>query len=316
MYLNCSIYKKHKIMNNEHTDDTFLARWLNNDLTKEELLEFQKTETYKDYVKINKAVGYFEGPNFNKEKVFDALQSKVKNQPKVKKLVPNWMYAAAASIAILFSFVYFLTNSNESFTTSFGEQMAIVLPDGSEVQLNSKSSLSYKKSDWFDGERTLELKGEGYFKVKKGSKFSVNSENGKVSVLGTQFNVKTLGSYFEVLCYEGKVQVENKDTKEILTQGLSFRKIDKNISEKGSFNASKPLWLIGESSFKNVPLNFVLDEIEKQYNVKINNKNVNLSMLYTGTFSNNQLDLALQTICVPLSIQFVVNNNTVTISKK
>lgn len=303
-------------MNNEHTDDTFLARWLKNDLTQEELLAFQKTETYKDYVRINSAVKNFEAPHFEKEKVFNAIQSNIKKQPKIKKLVPNWMYAAAASIAILFSFVYFLTNSNETFTTSFGEQMAIVLPDGSEVQLNSKSSLSYKKSDWFDGERTLELNGEGYFKVKKGSKFSVNSENGKVSVLGTQFNVKTTNRYFEVLCYEGKVQVENKDTKEILTQGLSFRKIDKNISEKGSFKALKPLWLQGESSFKNVPLNYVLDEIEKQYNVKISNKNVNLSMLYTGTFSNNQLDLALQTICIPLSIQFTIEGDIVTISKK
>ncbi len=142
-----------------------------------------------------------------KKEVLEKITQKTSNK-KVKKLIPNWMFAAAASIALLFSTVYYLTGTNESFSTSFGEQLALVLPDGSEVLLNSKSTLSYKKSDWFDGKRTLELTGEGYFKVKKGSTFSVNSTNGNVSVLGTQFNVKTNPSYFEVLCYEGRVQVK------------------------------------------------------------------------------------------------------------
>ncbi len=38
-------------MKNEHTDDTFLSRWLNNDLTNEELVSFKQTEAYKEYQK-------------------------------------------------------------------------------------------------------------------------------------------------------------------------------------------------------------------------------------------------------------------------
>ena len=226
------------------------------------------------------------------------------------------MYAAAASIVILISTVFYLTESNETFSTSFGEQLAVTLPDGSEVLLNSKSSLSYKKSDWFDGKRTLELNGEGYFKVQKGSKFTVNSTNGNVSVLGTQFNVKTDASYFEVLCYEGKVKVENNKETAILTQGLSFRKIGANASEKGSFVNSKPNWVSGESSFNNTPLQFVLNELEKQYQVKISSSNIDINTLFTGTFTNKNIDLALQTICVPLSIQFKITDDKVVLSKK
>ena len=226
------------------------------------------------------------------------------------------MFAAAASIALLFSTVYYLTGTSQSFSTSYGEQLALVLPDGSEVLLNSKSTLTYKKSDWFDGERTLELSGEGYFKVKKGSTFSVQSTNGKVSVLGTQFNVKTNPSYFEVLCYEGRVQVQNKEETAILTQGLSFRKIENNLTEKGVFTNTKPNWLNGESSFNNSPLKFVLEELEKQYQVKIDATNFDTTILYTGTFTNTNLNLALQTICVPLSIQFEIIEDKVALSKK
>ena len=302
-------------MKNEHTDDTFLSRWLNNDLTNDELLSFEKTTKYKEYQKIIDATQNFNEPDFDKEKVLKKITQQTRDK-KVRKLIPNWMLAAAASVALLLSTVYYLSGTNETFSTSFGEQLALVLPDGSEVLLNSKSTLSYKKSDWFDGNRTLELKGEGYFKVKNGSTFIVNSANGKVSVLGTQFNVKTNPSYFEVLCYEGKVQVENKEETAILTQGLSFRKIEKKATEKGTFINNKPNWLDGESSFNNSPIKFVIEELEKQYNVKISATNLDANTLYTGTFTNKNLNLALQTICVPLSIQFEITDDKVLLSKK
>jgi ferric-dicitrate binding protein FerR (iron transport regulator) len=302
-------------MKNEHTDDTFLSRWLNNDLTDEELVSFKKTTEYKEYQKIIDATHNFNAPDFNKKEVFQKILQKT-SAKKVKKLIPNWMLATAASIALLLSTVYYLTGTNEVFSTSFGEQLALVLPDGSEVLLNSKSTLSYKKSEWFNGKRTLELTGEGYFKVKKGSTFSVNSANGNVSVLGTQFNVKTNPSYFEVLCYEGKVQVKSNVETAILTEGLSFRKIENNAVEKGSFINSKPNWLDGESNFNTTPIKFVFKELEKQYNIKISSSKIDLNTLYTGAFSNKNLNLALQTICVPLSIQFEITDDKVVLTKK
>lgn len=302
-------------MKNEHIDDTFLSRWLDNDLTNDELVSFQKTKAYKEYQKIIDATENFNAPNFDKQKVFEKITKKTINK-KVRKLIPNWMYAAAASVVILLSTVYYLTGRNEVFSTTFGEQLALVLPDGSEVLLNSKSSITYKKSDWFDGKRTLELKGEGYFKVKKGATFSVHSDNGSVNVLGTQFNVKTNPSYFEVLCFEGKVQVKNNQETAILTQGVSFRKIENKATEKGSFTKTKPNWIDGESSFNNTPLQFVLKELEKQYQIKISSTNIDINTLFTGTFTNKNLDLALQTICAPLAIQFTINDATVVLSKK
>ena len=302
-------------MKTEQTDDTFLSRWLNEDLTKEELVSFKKTASYKEYQKIIDATQKFNAPTFHKEAVLEKITQKT-TTTKVKKLIPNWLYAAAASIVLLLSTVYYVTGTNETYSTSFGEQLAFVLPDGSEVLLNSKSSITYKKSDWFDGNRTLQLNGEGYFKVQKGSKFTVNSDNGSVSVLGTQFNVKTNPSYFEVLCYEGKVQVKNKQETSILTKGLSFRKIENSTSEKGTFTKLKPSWIDGESNFENTPLKFVLKELEKQYHIKVTSAEIDLNTLFTGAFTNKNLNLALQTICTPLSIQYKINENSVVLTKR
>jgi Fe2+-dicitrate sensor, membrane component len=65
------------------------------------------------------------------------------------------------------------------------------------VNLNSSSQLSYSKNKW-DSKREVTLNGEAFFKVSKGSTFDVITLNGKVSVLGTQFNVKQRENYFEV----------------------------------------------------------------------------------------------------------------------
>ena len=75
-------------MKNEHTDDTFLSRWLNNDLTNEELVSFKQTEAYKEYQKIINATQNFNAPNFNKAEVLEKIIQKTTNK-KVKKLLPN-----------------------------------------------------------------------------------------------------------------------------------------------------------------------------------------------------------------------------------
>lgn len=69
--------------------------------------------------------------------------------------------------------------------------VSLTLSDGTNVWLNSESSLRYPVI--FNGhDRTVEIKGEGYFEIKKkvDQPFIVHVENGpKIEVLGTTFNV-------------------------------------------------------------------------------------------------------------------------------
>ena len=99
------------------------------------------------------------------------------------------------------------------------------LPDSSFVALNMGSELYYTKKGW-QTERRVELKGEAFFKVKKGSIFEVETDQGIISVLGTEFNVKSWNNYFEVTCYSGLVRVKTPKKTVQLSCHSVFRLID------------------------------------------------------------------------------------------
>jgi len=122
---------------NYKNDDTFLARWLNNELTKSELDDFKKSEDYRLFQKIADKSTQFKVPSFNEDKVLEQIQIKLKERKtKVRKLVPTWVYATAAAVLVVVGFSFFL-NQNISLSASTGQQLAYVLPDGSEVKVKS-----------------------------------------------------------------------------------------------------------------------------------------------------------------------------------
>jgi hypothetical protein len=72
-----------------------------------------------------------------------------------------------------------------------------------------------------------------------------------------------------------------------------------------------PSWVNGESSFISVPLNYVILELEKQYNIDIDAHKIDDSTIFTGTFSNKDLKLALASVFITMNIQYVKDENGV-----
>jgi ferric-dicitrate binding protein FerR (iron transport regulator) len=293
--------------------ENYLAKWLNNELSEEELTEFKKSDEYTTYRKILEASGTLEGPDFDVDQALTALKNKRElTAPKVVQLHPFRKFLrVAAAIAVLLVASYFYLNSlDENISTQFAENKEVVLPDNSEITLNADSEISYSEKAW-DKERNISLKGEAFFKVAKGKRFTVSTKAGTVAVLGTQFNVENRNGFFEVTCYEGLVSVtfNGKETK--LPAGNSFMAINGKIAEGKVVNISQPSWMSNESSFKSIPLQYVLDEFERQHNITVETKNIDLNQLYTGTFSNTNVDLALQSISVPSQIKFNLEGNKV-----
>ena len=66
-----------------------------------------------------------------------------------------------------------------------------------------------------------------------------------------------------------------------------------------------------ESSFKSIPLRFVLAELERQYNLEISTENIDLNQSFTGSFSNTNLNLALQSISTPYQIAYTKQGDKV-----
>ncbi len=286
--------------------ENYLAKWLNGDLTRAELEEFENSEGYASYQRIRDASTRLTAPDFDAERSYMALRNKRDLQDsRVIRLHPFRKFLRlAAAVAVLIMGAYFYLNSlDETISTSYAENRELRLPDRSEVVLNADSEISYSERKW-DENRHVNLKGEAFFKVAKGERFTVATDGGTVAVLGTRFNVENRKGFFEVTCFEGLVSVTFKNKKIQLSAGQSLMAINGEIVQASAPNSSEPSWMNHESSFKSVPLQYVLNEFERQHNIEIETQNIDLEQLFTGTFSNTDTDLALKSISVPSQIKF------------
>lgn len=294
--------------------EDLISKWLDNSLNNQELEAFKKLEDYDDLVKLNQNLQAFKADHYDTSKELERVLSSVKSK---KQPSTNWIkpfMQVAAILAICFSLYYYTTTLDTTITTEFAHKTTIELPDESSVSLNAKTFLVFNKKSWKD-ERNVKLEGEAFFKVAKGSKFNVITKTGKVSVFGTQFNVKQRDQYFEVVCYEGLVGVTYKSQLTKLNAGDSFLIMDGKIIVKEKESKTTPSWLNNESQFMSLPYKEVIAEFERQYNVTVVTENIDVNQLFTGSFSHNNIDIALQSISLPLHLNYSKNNNTITLKR-
>ncbi|WP_369999571.1 FecR family protein [Winogradskyella sp.] len=294
--------------------DNDILKWFNGEISTEEIKTMYPNE---DFSQLEKASFYskqFEVPRIDAQKALADFKTRSfkKDEPKVIPLNYKTFLRVAAVLVVMLTSSYFLFfNATKSYSTDIAETTTFNLPDDSEVILNAKSQLSFNKKDWKQ-DRTLTLDGEAFFKVTKGEKFTVNTDAGSIQVLGTQFNVKERVNYFEVKCYEGSVSVSYNSTASVLKPGKSIRVVNGEVSSVEDFTAQNPAWLNKESSFTNVPLWQVIDELQLQYDIKITvAKDVNTSELFSGSFTHSNKNVALQAVTIPLKLSYKINGNNV-----
>tara|TARA_R110000787_G_scaffold59922_8_gene135853 strand:+ start:18674 stop:19591 length:918 start_codon:yes stop_codon:yes gene_type:complete len=290
--------------------ERFLAKWLDGTISDTKLKDLVSEEDFIAYKKLKNGLDVLEELERPVAPSFTIVKNSIDQKRKDIKMRQSfkWGISIAASILVIFG-LFFAFNSQEiSYETSYAEQKTINLPDGSEVVLNAKSVINFTEKDW-ETNRSIKLNGEAFFKVKKGSTFTVQTSNGQVTVLGTQFNVKDTDAFFEVVCYEGKVSVTNNKKEYILSPGNSVRKIIGYDSKKYDSEKRFPSWLKGESSFVSVPLKYVILELEKQYNLEIDANKIDDSIIFTGSFSNKDLKLALASVFKTMNIKYMKEEN-------
>jgi len=277
-----------------------IQKWLDNDLNATELVAFKTLPEYDSYNKLSEKAKLFRDTSYNVDLEFLNLKTKMKQHKTANNT--QWMkpFLRIAAIFIIGLVVYFSPIYGDDVTvkTLASNKTIVELPDESSVKLNAASSLNYKKRNW-ENNREVNLIGEAYFKVAKGSQFDVVTWSGKVSVLGTQFNVKQRANYFEVSCYEGLVSVTYKGKEVKLPAGKTFKLVDGKIVEDLT-KETAPSWAKSSiSSFKSVPFGEVINELERQYNVEIETNNIDTLQLFTGSFTHTNKELALKHITLP-----------------
>lgn len=196
----------------------------------------------------------------------------------------------------------------------------LTLPDGTEVHLNSGSTLSYPVSFADTKERRIDLNGEAYFKVAedKAKPFIVNTQTIDVKVLGTQFNIRCYDdeSTLKIALCKGSIMYGDNTEKgfqeisklnpgEVVTYSKASRKLTLSRSDNLLKHSA---WTEGKMVFDNDPIEVVIDKFEKTYNVDIEIRDKEIyGYSFTATFINESLERALQIMCLssPMSYRII-----------
>lgn len=214
-------------------------------------------------------------------------------------------YASIAAILlILLPSVAFLYS--KEVVVPKGEHFALTFPDGSQATINAESKLTYKPL-WWRLSREVRLVGEAYFQVEKGKEFKVHASRGIVTVLGTSFNVFTRSARYEVACLSGKVKVDSDNQSVVLTEGMQ------TVFKEGVLQAvnneeimQKIGWTNNRFIFREEPLIHVVQEIERQYDIKIIVPE-NMDYIYSGNFTKpDHPEEVLQIIQEPFGIELKI----------
>ena len=185
----------------------------------------------------------------------DKVTGKIATKERKIKAKKN-RYAAisiAASFLILlaafFSYYQHQDTYLEEYLTHDGKQLKIDLPDGSIAHLNSNSSISFNSKNWNEfNDRIVYLEGEAFFDVTTiGSKFIVNTGELDITVLGTQFNVKSRNDKSEVVLEEGEIELSVNQQKIMMSPGdfISYSEAEEKINVKKVVASEYSAWKDG-----------------------------------------------------------------------
>ncbi|MBR9915960.1 MAG: DUF4974 domain-containing protein [Algicola sp.] len=295
--------------------EDLIKKWLDHDLNPQELEAFKNLEDYHALVALDQHLKGFKAESLDVEDAYNNVKGALAHK-REKRMQPKTFILRIAAIIVVCLGVFWWTTTGDTTTNTVASQhKSLVLPDASEAQLNAVTTMVFNESDWEDN-RQVQLNGEAFFKVSKGQQFDVITDLGTVTVLGTEFNVKSRDRYFEVTCYEGKVAVSTATNEATLFPGDRFLMIDGTVIPTEKETTSNPTWLNHKSSFKSIPFNQVVSEFERQYNVTIEVEQIDTSQSFTGSFTHNDIEIALKSITLPLQLKYSKTDNIIKLKRE
>lgn len=188
------------------------------------------------------------------------------------------------------------SQKNNTISTELGGYYNAILPDGSEVWINSKSTLSFADDFGID-QRKVSLSGEAYFSIKKidGIPFIVEIGDKSVKVLGTEFNVKAYKeeATLQLSLINGAVEFKDNTTgyshslqpnRELVFDFLTGKVVERSF-DPYIYNA----WKEGYFLFVNSNIKEVVQKISRWFNIEVKLENDEYdSKLFNGKVSREQ----------------------------
>lgn len=207
---------------------------------------------------------------------------------------------AAAVLLVLGGYLYFVP---QTVTVPYGEMASVNLPDGSTVELNSGSSISYQRFFWGD-ERRVTLNGEAFFSVESHADkpFRIASNGVITEVVGTKFNIRSweneLNRETELSVTEGEVSfyaLSEKDPVRVRSGQKSRWNPDLSTPTSPDSVSTDDVtaWRNNRLVFQNRALITILNDLERRFDVRINLEATELAGETLTAYYSNPRDISV-----------------------
>lgn len=230
--------------------------------------------------------------------LWSPIEESQQEEKQTRTLKPVWIEFLKVAAVILITFLgtkaFFDWKEDpvkmQTVIVPAGQRAELLLADGTKVWLNSRSKLKFPDRFQKDA-RNVELDGEGYFEVthKEEAPFTVHTSRYDVKVLGTEFNVKAYNSknQFESSLLKGSVEVSNMNKSQV----VRLRPDEQVISDGSQLIRSVILdknyfrWKEGLLCLDDESIGGLIDKLELYYDVKIIVQQASLMKYhYSGKF--------------------------------
>lgn len=230
-------------------------------------------------------------------------------------------------------------------STRNGSRSKVLLPDGSQVWLNSGSKITYGK-DFNTALREVHLIGEAFFDVMKDTAhpFIIHARNIDIRVVGTAFNVRSYpeDKTVETSLIRGiiEVNVHSRPKEKFILKPSEKLVVAADDSLRQPTRKGRPKmvdaepklvignihyqptdslvvetsWLENKLSFMDESFRDLATRMERWYGVKIRFESPRLEKIrLTGTFEHETLQQALRALTITANFNYRINGDEVTI---
>lgn len=292
----------------EQEENTLWSKWLAGTITPKEraaLAQKVDLDQLESVLAQQKAFELSVQPVEQMWKDFEQRQSKDKDvaaRPQTRYRATQWLVAVLVLLGLIAAVAYYLGTKPDKIETAPGESTIKVFAEGTKVELSPGSVLSFKEESWKE-ERSLSLQGQAFFDVSKGKPMTIYTPQGKIAVLGTQFDIWEMEDQLRVQCFEGKVSVSAGGKKAIL-KAKEWVSLNKNtLSAVGTFSQAEPDWKRQERVYQKIPLPLVLQDIERFYAIRFEAA-VALHDDFSGVIPTQDLEKALAYLAQSMNWQY------------
>ncbi|MBN1117773.1 MAG: FecR domain-containing protein [Bacteroidales bacterium] len=294
-----------------------------------QLAEWRKAmpENEEEYIRFEKLWNYSGSDalksEINIDKEWNYLNSKISGKEKPVFGVGR-IIAIAASILLIISLGIVGIRSTQYISQKTGntETAEYILPDGSIINLNANSKITYNKK-FGEGSRKLKLQGEAFFNVtpNKEVPFVISTRQASIEVVGTKFNVKAYKHQAEVkvTVTSGKVNLSSRKEPRVKTLIIAgetgnLKKENLSVEKIELENINDYAWKTLEMSFNNADLPEVADVLENTYHISVQLEEKLKNCRITVSFENQDLADVLKVLKSTLGLKIQVENNTIILS--